>query len=146
MKLISIFGHFLTVSNRHYGRCYVKIIIPLCTFLEFYTHLEANSAKSFQSAFCKGFKYFLKTSYFWWMSSFFSLSSHLNQRSLRLLESCFHMHGPQNDELNFFQSSQRSFAECRIQLLSIIRSNNFISYFFMLAAATSCKEVHDVYK
>ena len=25
----------------------------LCTFLEFYTHLEANSAKSFQNAFCK---------------------------------------------------------------------------------------------
>ena len=39
LKLISIFGHFLTVNNRRYGRCYVKIIIPLCTFLEFYTHL-----------------------------------------------------------------------------------------------------------
>ena len=69
MKLISIFGHFLTVNNRRYGRCYVKAIIPLCTFLEFYTHLGANSAKSFQSTFCKCSKalniMFLKTSYFW---------------------------------------------------------------------------------
>ena len=48
---MSIFGHFLTVNNCRYGRCYVKIIIPPCTFLEFYTQLEANSAKSFQSAF-----------------------------------------------------------------------------------------------
>ena len=52
LKLISIFGHFLTVNNRRYGRCYVKFIIPLCTFLEFYTQVEANSAKSFQNAFC----------------------------------------------------------------------------------------------
>ena len=31
---------FLSVNNRRYGRCYVKKIIPLCTFLEFYTHLN----------------------------------------------------------------------------------------------------------
>ena len=82
LKLISIFGHFLTVNNRRYGRCYVKIFISPCTFLEFYTQLEANSAKSFRNAFCKCSRaldiMFLKTSYFWWMSSFFSLSSHLN--------------------------------------------------------------------
>ena len=81
LKLISIFGHFLTVNNRRYGRCCEKFIIPLCTFLEFYTQLEANSAKSFQNAFCKCSRalniMFLKTSYFWRMSSFFSLSSHL---------------------------------------------------------------------
>ena len=53
LKLMSIFGHFLTVNNRRYGHCYVKIIIPLCTFLEFYTQVEANSAKLFQNAFCK---------------------------------------------------------------------------------------------
>ena len=81
LKLISIFGHFLTVNNRRYGRCYVKIFITPCTFLEFYTQLEANSVKSFRNAFCKCSRaldiMFLKTSYFWWMSSFFSLSSHL---------------------------------------------------------------------
>ena len=86
LKLISIFGHFLTVNNRRYGRCYVKIFIPPCTFLEFYAQLEANSAKSFQNAFCKCSRaldiMFLKTSYFWWMSSFFSLSSHLNTKTL----------------------------------------------------------------
>ena len=62
LKLISIFGHFLTVNNRPYGRCYVEIIMPLCTFPEFYTHLEAKSAKSFQNAFLqvfKGFKYYI---------------------------------------------------------------------------------------
>ena len=85
MKLISIFGHFLTVNNRRYARCYEKIIIPLCTSLEFYTHLGANSAKSFQNDFCKCSRalniMFLNTSYFWWMSSFFSLSSHLKENS-----------------------------------------------------------------
>ena len=84
LKLISIFGHFLTVNNRRYGCCYVKIFIPPCTFLEFYTQLEANSAKSFRNAFCKCSRaldiMFLKTSYFWWMSSFFSLSSHLKNK------------------------------------------------------------------
>ena len=50
LKLIYICGHFLTVNNRRYGRCYVRKIIPLCPFLEVHTHLEANSARSFQNA------------------------------------------------------------------------------------------------
>ena len=33
LKLIYIFGHVLNVNNRCYGRCYVKKLIPLCTFL-----------------------------------------------------------------------------------------------------------------
>ena len=53
LKLISIFGHFLTVNNRRYGRSrYVKKVPP-CSFHEFYTHLETNSARSFQNAFYK---------------------------------------------------------------------------------------------
>ena len=42
------------------GRALHKKFIPLCTFLEFYTHLEANSARLFQKCFLqvfKGFKY-----------------------------------------------------------------------------------------
>ena len=53
LKLISICGHFQTVNNRRYGRCHIKYIIPLCTFLEFYAHLEGNSARLFENAFCK---------------------------------------------------------------------------------------------
>ena len=87
LKLISIFGHFLTINNgewppRSCGRCYVNQITLLCTFLEFFTNREANSARSFQNAFCncsRALNIILKkTSYFWWMSSFFSLSSPLN--------------------------------------------------------------------
>ena len=37
LKLIYIFGHVLTVNNCCYGRCYVKKLIPLCTFLKFST-------------------------------------------------------------------------------------------------------------
>ena len=51
LKLIYICGHFLTVNNHHNGHCYVENFIALCAFLEFYTHLEANSARSFQIAF-----------------------------------------------------------------------------------------------
>ena len=51
LKLIYICGHFLTVNNHHYGHCYVENFIALCAFLEFYTHLEANSARWFQIAF-----------------------------------------------------------------------------------------------
>ena len=55
------------VNNRRYGRCYVKKYIPPCTFLEFYTHLEADSARSFQNAFYKCSRalniVFSKTSY-----------------------------------------------------------------------------------
>ena len=53
LKLSYICGQFLTVNNRHYGCCYVKKIL-LCTFLEFCTHSESNSARSFQNAFYKG--------------------------------------------------------------------------------------------
>lgn len=53
LKLIYIYGHFLTVNNRRYGRCYVEKFIPMCTFIEFHTRLKANSAKSFQNAFYK---------------------------------------------------------------------------------------------
>ena len=35
------------------SRCYVKILIPLCTFLKFHTHLEENLARSFQNVFDK---------------------------------------------------------------------------------------------
>ena len=53
LKIIYIFGHVLIVNNRCYGRCYVKKLIPLCTFLKFHTHLEGNSARSFQNVFDK---------------------------------------------------------------------------------------------
>ena len=49
LKLIYIFGHVLKVNNHCYGCCYVKKIIPLCTFLKFYSHPEENSARSFQN-------------------------------------------------------------------------------------------------
>ena len=51
-KLIFIFGHVLIVNSRCYGRCYVKKVIPLSTFLKF---LEENSVRSFQNDFDKGF-------------------------------------------------------------------------------------------
>ena len=50
-KLICIFGHVLTVNSRCYRRCYVKNLIPLCTFLKFYAHVEVNSSRLFQNAF-----------------------------------------------------------------------------------------------
>ena len=85
LKLISICGHFLTVNNHHYDRCYVQYIVPLRTFLEFYTHLEGNSARSFENAFLKCSRalnmMFSKTSCFWWMSLFLRLLSHLKFRS-----------------------------------------------------------------
>ena len=73
----------------------VKTYIPLYSFLdEFYTHLEAHSARSFQNAFHKCsrtlnifFKYFL------WMSSVFSLSSHLKIQ-LSLIRTSVRFHSP----------------------------------------------------
>ena len=56
LKLIRIFGHGLIVNNRCYGRCYVKKIIHLCTFLKFHTHLQENSARLFESVFVQLFK------------------------------------------------------------------------------------------
>ena len=52
-KLIDIFGHVLIVNSRCYGRCYVKKVTPLSTFLKFHTHLEENSVRSFQNDFDK---------------------------------------------------------------------------------------------
>ena len=73
-------GHFFTVKNRRYGLCYVKIFIPLCTFLEFYTRLEANSARSFQTAFYKcSMALNIITFFNWWMSPFPILWGHLNE-------------------------------------------------------------------
>ena len=60
LKLNSICGHFLTVNTRRYGRCYVKIIIPLCTFLKFYTHLIQQDRFKMLLQVSKGFKYFFK--------------------------------------------------------------------------------------
>ena len=42
-KVICIFGHVLTVDSRYYGRCYVKNLIPLCTFLKFHAHVNECS-------------------------------------------------------------------------------------------------------
>ena len=53
LKLSYVFGHVLIVDSRCYGRCYVKKLKPLCTFFEFHTHLEENSARSFQNVFYK---------------------------------------------------------------------------------------------
>ena len=41
------------VNIRCYGRCYVKTLVPLCTFLKFHTHLEENLARTFQNVFDK---------------------------------------------------------------------------------------------
>ena len=41
------------VNSRYYGRCYVKKLILLGTFLKFHTHLEENSERSFQNVFDK---------------------------------------------------------------------------------------------
>ena len=81
LKLISIFGHFSTVNNRPYGRCYVKEIIPLFSFL-WISHLcRGKFSKIGSKCFFKCSRalnsMFLKTSYFW--SLLFSLSSHLNK-------------------------------------------------------------------
>jgi len=56
LKLIYIFGHVLIVNSRCYGRCYVKKLIPLGTFLKFHTRLEENSGRSFQNVFEKSLR------------------------------------------------------------------------------------------
>ena len=53
LKLIYTFDHVFTVNSRCYGRCYVGKLVPLCTFLKLYTHLEVNSARLFQNVFSK---------------------------------------------------------------------------------------------
>ena len=58
LKLISIFGHFLTVNNRPYGRCYVKEIIPLFSFL-WISHLcRGKFSKIVSKCFLQVFKGF----------------------------------------------------------------------------------------
>ena len=79
----------LTVANRRYGRCYAKIIIPLYTFLEFYTHLEANSARSLQIQVLKGPEYYASKNIVFLMNVV--IFQPIEPRSLRLLESCFQM-------------------------------------------------------
>ena len=86
LKLIYIFGHVLTVSNRCYGRCYIQKLTPLCTFLKFSTYLELNSARSIQNTFYKCSRalnlLFLKKLHFFSTSSFFGLLSHFNSVKL----------------------------------------------------------------
>ena len=52
LNLIYIFGHVLTVNSRSLLWPY-KNFIPLRTFFKFHSHLEANSARSFQNVFDK---------------------------------------------------------------------------------------------
>ena len=47
------FYHVFAVKSRCYGRCYVRKLVPLCTFLKFHAHLEVNSARLFQNVFSK---------------------------------------------------------------------------------------------
>ena len=48
-KLMYTFDHVFAVNSR----CYVRKLVPLCTFLKFHTHLEVNSARLFQNVFSK---------------------------------------------------------------------------------------------
>ena len=43
ITLSHIFGHVLMVNSLCYGRCSVKKLLPLCSFLKFHTHLEEIS-------------------------------------------------------------------------------------------------------
>ena len=69
LKLISNYDHFLTVSNRGYGCCYV---------------LSLNFTRSFENAFCKcsralNILFLFETSDFWWMPSFSAYRATLNE-------------------------------------------------------------------
>ena len=60
LKLISICGHFLTVNNPRYGRCYVKYVIPLCSFPWILHSSRGKFSKIVWKCFSqvfKGFKY-----------------------------------------------------------------------------------------
>ena len=59
LKLLYIFGHVFTVNSRYYGRCYVKRLIPLSTFLKFHTHLEENSVRSFLNVLDKSSRFLI---------------------------------------------------------------------------------------
>ena len=81
LTLISICGHFPTVNNRFYGHCYIKKSYTTVYF-PWILHLSrGNFSKIVQNFFYRCSRalnvMFLKTSYFWWMLSIFSLSSHL---------------------------------------------------------------------
>ena len=82
LKLISTYGHFLTVNNRRYGRCYEKNNTTV--YVPWILHSSRSKFskivwKCFLQVF-KGFKYYVFKSilHFWWISSHFSLSSPLN--------------------------------------------------------------------
>ena len=53
VKTNYIFCHVLSVNSHCSGRCYVKKLIPLCTFLKFHTHLQINAARLCQNVFNK---------------------------------------------------------------------------------------------
>ena len=53
LKLIYTFDHVFAVNSRCYGRCYVRKLVPLCTFVKFHSHLDVNSARLFQNVFSK---------------------------------------------------------------------------------------------
>ena len=108
VKLVYICGHFLTVNNRCYGRCYIKNIIPLCTFLEFYTHLQANSARSFKNAFTSvhwlQILCFLKSCIFDECCHF---SSYRATLSLHNLKNVCHISDPKSIKTLFFKHNGR---------------------------------------
>ena len=69
LQLIYIFGHVLIVNSRCYGRCYVKKLIPLSTFLKFHTYLDENSVRSFQNVFDKSSKVLNTERFYKWRLS-----------------------------------------------------------------------------
>ena len=74
IKLSHIFGHVLMVNSLCYGRCSVKKLIPLCTFLKFHTHLEEIS-KIISNYFWQVFKglkscIFKKSNFSWTLAYF----------------------------------------------------------------------------
>ena len=64
-----------------YGRCYVRKLVPLCTFLKFHPHLEVNSARLFQNVFMKCSRVlnlvFSKKWNFSWTSPYFEVRTTL---------------------------------------------------------------------
>ena len=58
-KRIYIFGHILTINSQVAWWAFLpERRLPLCTFLKSHTHLEANSARSFQNVFEKCLRVF----------------------------------------------------------------------------------------
>ena len=79
LKLIYTFDHVFIVNSR----CYVRKLVPLCTFLKFHTHLEVDSARLFQIVFSKcsrGLKLvFSKKWNFSWTLPYFEVHTTLSQ-------------------------------------------------------------------